>query len=104
MTTPEIVFEPASTDVAERRPYHGHDGLRAYVADLERDWDRFHVSVSDVRAGPGHVVAIGRVYARSRGYIADGPAAFVFRLHDGLVTWAKTYRDRAEALRAAGVE
>jgi hypothetical protein len=46
-------------------------------------------------------VAIGRVYARAGGVIADGPAAFVFALREGRVAWGKTFRDRAEALRFA---
>ena len=49
-------------------------------------------------------MALGRVYARAGGAIADGPAAFVFELRDGLIAWGKTFRDRAEALRFAGLE
>jgi ketosteroid isomerase-like protein len=104
LATEDVVFEPASTDVAERHPYHGHDGLRQYLADLDRDWDEFDISISEVRQGPRCAVALGRVYARAGGAIADGPAAFVFELREGRVCWAKTYRDRAEALRRAGLE
>ena len=104
LTVPDVVFEPASTPVAERRAYRGHEGLRAYLGDLERDWDEFDVSVSEVRPGPRHFVAIGRVYARSGGVIADGPAAFVFQLRDDRVAWGKTFRDRAEALRFASLD
>jgi len=49
-------------------------------------------------------VALGRVYARAGGAIADGPAAFVLELRGDRVAWAKTFRDRAEALRFAGLE
>jgi hypothetical protein len=56
-----------------------------------------------VRAGARHLVALGRVYARAGGAIADGPAAFVFELRDGLVCWGKTFRDRSAALRHAGL-
>ena len=94
LTVPDVVFEPASTPVAERRAYRGHEG----------DWDEFDVSVSEVRPGPRHFVAIGRVYARSGGVIADGPAAFVFELREGRVAWGKTFRDRAEALRFASLD
>ena len=103
-TTPDVVFEPLSTEVAQRSPYHGHEGLRAYVADLARDWDEFDITVSEVRAGERYSVALARIYARAGGAIADGPAAFAFELREGLVAWGKTYRDRAEALRFAGLE
>ena len=104
LASPDIVFEPASTPIFERRPYHGHDGLRAYFADLERDWDEFDITVSAVHEAPSHVVALARVYARAGGAIADGPVAFVFEVRDGRIAWAKTYRDREEALRFAGLE
>ena len=45
----------------------------------------------------------GRVYARAGGTIADGPAAFVFEMAGERVRWAKTFRDRMEALRLAGL-
>ena len=104
LTTDDIVFEPASTDVAERHPYHGHEGLRQYLADLDRDWDEVDIAGSEVRSGPRYSVALGRVYARAGGAIADGPAAFVFEVREGRESWGKTYRDRAEALRFAGLE
>jgi ketosteroid isomerase-like protein len=104
VTTADVVFEPVSTEVAVRTPYHGHEGLRAYIADLTRDWDEFDVTVSEVRPGERHVVVLGRIYARAGGTIADGPAAFVFELRQGLVAWGKTFRDRAEALRFAALE
>ena len=98
-----MVFEPASTEAAARQPYHGHDGLRAYLRDLDRDWDEFDISVREVRAGGNHLVALARVYARAGGAIADGPAAFVFALRDGRISWGKTYTDRTAALRLAGL-
>ena len=104
LTTPDVVFEPASTEVAERAPYRGHEGLRTYLADLESTWDEFDVSVTEVRVGERYAVALGRVYARAGGAIADGPAAFVLEVRDERVAWARTFRDRAEALRFAGLE
>jgi ketosteroid isomerase-like protein len=77
--------------------------MRAYVRDLARDWDEFDVTVLEVRAGERHHVVLGRVYARAGGAIADGPCAFVFELRGGLVSWGKTFRDRIEALRFAGI-
>ena len=104
LATEDIVFEPASTPMFERRPYHGHEGMRAYLEDLERDWDEFDITVAAVREAAHHTVVLARIYARAGGAIADGPAAFVFELREGRVAWAKTYRDREEALRFAGLE
>jgi hypothetical protein len=98
-----VVFEPVSTEIAERQPCHGHAGMRAYVRDLGRDWDEFDITLHDVRAGERHLVALGRVYARAGGAIADGPCAFVFEMDGDLVRWGKTFRDRIEALRFADI-
>jgi hypothetical protein len=98
-----VVFEPVSTEVAERAPYEGHAGMRRYVLDLSTDWDEFDVTVSEVREGPQRLLVLGRIYARAGGAIADGPCAFVFELEDDLVRWGKTFRDRMEALRSAGL-
>ena len=57
-----------------------------------------------MRQAPRHIVALGRVYARSGGAIADGPAAFVLELREGRVLWWKTFRDRAAGLRHAGLD
>jgi hypothetical protein len=77
--------------------------MRTYVRDLVRDWDEFDITLADVRTGERYLVALGRVYARAGGAIADGPCAFVFELADGHVRWGKTFRDRIEALRFAGI-
>jgi ketosteroid isomerase-like protein len=100
----DVVFEPASTEVAIRAPYHGHAGMRAYLAEVERDWEQFDIAIAEVRDAPPYVVALGRVYARSGGFVADNPLAFVWELRDGVVVWGRTFTDRAAALRFAGVE
>jgi ketosteroid isomerase-like protein len=97
------VWEPASTELAERTPYRGHDGLRAYVADLDRDWEEFEITVGDLREHGPFVVAHCRAYARAGGFVADSPLAIVWEVRDGLGVWGKAYRDRAEALRVAGI-
>ena len=100
----DIVFEPASTEVAIRAPFRGHAGMREYLAEVERDWEQFDVAVSDVREAPPYVVALGRVYARSGGFVADNPLAFVWEVREGLVVWGRTFTDRSAALRFAGIE
>jgi ketosteroid isomerase-like protein len=99
----DSVFEPASTEVAIRSPYHGREGMRAYLAEVERDWEQFDVSIAELREAPPYVIALGRVYARSGGFVADNPIAFVWEVRDGLIVWGRTFTDRAAALRFAGV-
>jgi ketosteroid isomerase-like protein len=98
----DVVFEPASTEVAIRAPFRGHAGMREYLAEVERDWEQFDVAVAEVREVPPYVVALGRVYARSGGFVADNPIAFVWEVRDGAIVWGRTFTDRAAALRFVG--
>ena len=98
-----VMMEPLSTPVERRTPYLGVDGLRRYLQDLDETWDRFDVTIEDVRADDGeHVVADGRILARQNDVAVDDPACFAFRLRDGKVVWAKVYRSHEEALAAVG--
>jgi ketosteroid isomerase-like protein len=99
----DVLFEPASTEVAIRAPYHGRAGMRAYLAEIERDWEEFDVAIAEVVEAPPYVVALGRVYARSGGFVADNPLAFVWELRDGMVIWGRTFTDRSAALRFASI-
>ena len=84
-------------------PYRGHDGIRTYMRDVARVW-------SDLRLEPRHfherdevVVAAGRVYAWGAGRVVDAPAAWVWRIRDGLVHRLDVYESTGEALAAAGI-
>ena len=77
--------------------------MRAYLAEVERDWEQFDIAVAELREAWPYVVALGRVYARSGGFVADNPIAFVWEVRQGLITWGRTFTDRAEALDFAGL-
>ena len=99
------MMEPLSTPVERRTPYLGVDGLRPNLQDLDSTWDRFEVTIEDLRADDGeHVVAIGQIHARQGDLTVDEPAGFAFRLRDGKVVWAKVYPSHDEALAAVGWE
>jgi anti-sigma regulatory factor (Ser/Thr protein kinase)/ketosteroid isomerase-like protein len=97
-----VMLEPLSTPVQRRTPYLGVSGLMRYLRDLDETWNEFDITIEETRAEGPYVVATGRIYARQRGFVADDPAAFVFKLRDAKVVWAKVYRSEAEALAAAG--
>jgi ketosteroid isomerase-like protein len=102
----DVVFEPASTELAPREPYMGPAGMRQYLADLARTWEEFRVTIHEYRAGGDRVLARGRVYARSASpaFISDSEIAFVWRVRDGRIVHGRTHTDPHEAeaeLRAA---
>lgn len=97
-----VMLEPLSTPVERRTPYLGVSGLRRYLHDLDDTWDDFEVTIAEIRAEGDYAVAVGRIYAREASFVADDPAAFVFKLRDSKVVWAKVYRSETEASAAAG--
>jgi anti-sigma regulatory factor (Ser/Thr protein kinase)/ketosteroid isomerase-like protein len=97
-----VMIEPLSTPVGRRTPYLGVSGLRRYFQDLDDTWQRFELTVDELRAGGDYVVASGRIHAQQQNFTADDPAGFAFKLRDGKVLWLKVYRSPEDALAAAG--
>jgi ketosteroid isomerase-like protein len=59
---------PATSRLAERHgPYVGHDGVRAYFADLSRFWQELSLHAQDIRAGAGAVIVFGYIEGRVDG-------------------------------------
>jgi ketosteroid isomerase-like protein len=98
----EGVFEPLSTEAAPRGAYHGPEGMRAYLRDLDETWRQFDLSVGNVQQVAGHVLATGRIYARAResSLVADDPVALALELHGEKVVWGRVFSGEASA-RAA---
>jgi ketosteroid isomerase-like protein len=85
--------------------YHGHEGLRRWMREVDQDWDVFEAHGEEYRDLGDKVLALGRWHARGRasGIVLDvQTAAWVARLRDGKVVWYRTFTDRDEAFEAAG--
>jgi ribosomal protein S18 acetylase RimI-like enzyme/ketosteroid isomerase-like protein len=89
-------------------PYRGHDGVRRWQADTFDVIDDWRLELDDVISGddPGVMVAINRFVGRMKhtNLPADFPLAVVVRFRDGLIAEFDGYRERSEALAAAGIE
>jgi ketosteroid isomerase-like protein len=101
---PDIVFRPPTGRLAGRdEPYRGHDGLRAYLADVGRVWQELRSEPDEYIELGDRVLCTGRVYAWGVGRVIDAPAGWVWRLRDGLVVEGTVYETRRAAYEAAGV-
>jgi ketosteroid isomerase-like protein len=100
---PEIVFVPPTGRLAGRdEPYRGHDGLRAYFADVARVWQELRSEPEEYIEIDDRVLCTGRVYAWGVGRVIDAPAGWVWRVRDGLVVEGQVYETRRAAYEAAG--
>jgi ketosteroid isomerase-like protein len=105
LCAPDVVFEPVTARVAAGgEPYRGHDGMRAYLADVARVWQELRPSPDEYRENDGGiVVATGRVYAWGAGRVIDSPAGWLFRLRDGRIAYGRIFETVSGALEAAGM-
>jgi ketosteroid isomerase-like protein len=90
------VFNPAV--------YEGHDGIRAFYAEVMDVWESFTWEVTEIEEHDGLIVAflesIGK--ARGSGLELDRRSAMVWRVEAGRAMSLTFYRDTAEAVAAAG--
>lgn len=87
----------------EGRAYHGHEGVRRFIAELEEDWDEVRFEVEEIRDLGAQGVGSGRFKARGRasGVELDVPLGWVGEVRDGKVVYARFFSDPADALKAA---
>jgi ketosteroid isomerase-like protein len=90
-------FGPTATVLNEGRCYRGHEGMRRYLRDVDMLWERLEVEPQKLHEVGSHVVALGSVRARAKdGLEIDAPAAWVWRIERGRVTWGCVYGDPGE--------
>jgi ketosteroid isomerase-like protein len=89
-------------------PYRGHEGVRRWredTFDVIEDW---RLELDEVLTGddPDVLVAIHRFVGRMKHthLPANFPLAVVVRFRDGRIADFESYRERHEALDAAGIE
>jgi ketosteroid isomerase-like protein len=88
-------------------PYRGHEGLRRWrqdTFDVIKDW-RLELDEVITGSDPDVMVAIQRFVGRMEhtDLVANFPLAVLVRFRDGLIVRFEGYRERGEALEAAGL-
>jgi ketosteroid isomerase-like protein len=104
--TPDFECVFVREDVG-RAEYFGLDGLRTAFLDWLEPWESYRAGVEDViDAGDGRVVVLTRDRARPKGASAevDFLGAPVWTVRNGKVARIEFYFNRAEGLKAAGLE
>jgi ketosteroid isomerase-like protein len=85
---PDCELHAAGTAAAAGRdsPYRGHDGVRAYFADVAAVWEELVLHAEDFRVVPGSVIVIGHASARRDGEPMYRSIVWTWRLRGGLAT------------------
>jgi ketosteroid isomerase-like protein len=100
----EIEFIPRRAAV--QGVYRGHEGMRKYLADNDESFDLYQVSHEEFRDLGDRLVAFGTVRVRGKGSGVEvtTPTAIVATFRDGKMVRVEDFGERAEALKAVGLE
>ncbi len=97
MDMSERVFNPDT--------YKGHDGIRRFYEGVRDAWESYRWDVEETRVAGDSVVAM--VYCQGQGREGgprvDWRVAWLWRFRRGRPVSLRFYRDRAQALEAAGL-
>jgi ketosteroid isomerase-like protein len=88
-----------------REVYRGRDEVQRGFAEWLAAWGTFRFEPQEMLDYGDHVVVAGMQIGRGRGSGVDVsfPTFHVFTLRDGKVTRHRSYRERSQALEAAGL-
>lgn len=105
VTDPAVEWHSSLSEISEGGAYHGHEGVRHYVSDLDEAFHSFEVTVEDVLALGQVAVAVGRVRYRGKASGLEQTEQFgwVFRFREGRVVYLRAFRDPEAALGAVGL-
>ena len=105
LADPEVEWHSFLAQLGEGGVYHGHDGLRRYVEDLNEAWEFLRTDVDDFLAVGTVVVVVGRLRYRGKGsgVETESAAGYVTRFRDGRLVYMRAFRDPEEALMVLGL-
>jgi ketosteroid isomerase-like protein len=106
LSDPDVEFVSIFAGM-EGRTYRGYDGLREYFADIRDTWSEFHRDIEEIIDAGGDQVIVSfhlRGTARASGVSVDENVTTVFRLRNGQLYRMIVFRDRDDALEAAGLQ
>jgi ketosteroid isomerase-like protein len=87
-------------------PYRGHDGLRAWLAEIQENFVHFEPWLDEARdAGGDRIVATGgiRFQARESGIDMAERLGWVYEFRNGRLSRMMFYGSPGEALEAVGI-
>jgi ketosteroid isomerase-like protein len=104
LSHPEVEWHSSLSVISEGGAYHGYDGVRQYVRDLEEAFTEFDTIVDDVVSIGEVAVAVGRIKYKGRtsGVALESTFGWVFRFRDSKVVYIRAFREPEQALGALG--
>jgi ketosteroid isomerase-like protein len=105
LSHPSVEWQSSISVISEGGAYHGHDGVRQYMRDVDEAFESFEATVDSVLDIGDLVVAVGRLRYRGKtsGVETHAPVGWVYRFREGKVVYLRAFRDPERALEAVGL-
>ena len=105
LADPEVEWHSFFAALLPTGEYHGHDGLREYVRDVDEAWENIRPEADDVLDAGEVVIGVGRVHYRGKesGVESEAPAGWMVKFRKGKVLRFRAFRDPYEVLEAVGL-
>jgi ketosteroid isomerase-like protein len=103
---PEIEWHATVGGIDEGRVYRGPDEVAKAFADYFETWERIELRADEfLDAGGEEVVVLWHEVAKGResGAVVETDTGTVNTIRDGKIVRVRSYMERAEALRVAGL-
>ena len=103
---PEVELRPGVLAPDQDALFRGPDGVREFLRGAIEPWESVRIDRKEIVEAPGNrFVAVDRWYFRGRdGIEIERELPTVFTFEGGRVVRIDGYTDRAEALKAVGLE
>jgi ketosteroid isomerase-like protein len=103
---PGVEWRTSLSVISEGGAYHGHEGVRRYVSDLEDAFETFDVTLDDVLALGDVALAVGRVRycGKASGVAQTERFGWVARFERGRVIYLRAFREPEQAIAAVGLQ
>jgi ketosteroid isomerase-like protein len=85
----ELFLEGTARLAGRAGPYHGHQGMREYFADVDRLWEELVLHADDFRAVPGSVIVMGHITGRRQGLEVRRSSVWTWKVKGGRATSVK---------------
>jgi ketosteroid isomerase-like protein len=103
--TADFEGRPAVTRAYDGGCYQGREGVERFAADTSEAWEELQTVAEEFRDLGDRVLFLGRQVGRGKGSGApvDARLAMIYDFRGDRIWCCRSYSDRAEALRAAGL-
>ncbi len=106
LITEDFEWAGAFMGSVEGGSFRGREGMERFFAEAADTWEEFRSVAEEYRDLGDRVLVLGRLEGRGKasGVVVDTPFSMICDFRGGKVSRTRAYLDRAEALKAVGLE